>query len=104
VVTIARELPAWEAMKAALRELRLDLGRHAVIAVIAFAVSIAISSALSMAPLPFRILQQHNPMAFIVGAPVQLATSVLNQLCSAAVTCWLLAGFVTLTEDRSPYA
>ena len=74
-ICVARSLPARESLRLAWRAVRDDLGRHLAVAVIAFVVSMALSSAVSAFSIPMTISQHHLPSYELVFTPVRLASS-----------------------------
>jgi hypothetical protein len=98
-ICVARSLPARESLRLAWRAVRDDLGRHLAVAVIAFVVSIAINSIVSAFSIPMTITQHQLPSLTLLFTPVRLASSVVQSMLSAAVGSWLLACFVSMTEE-----
>ena len=98
-VTIARGLAPNDALRAAWGELRRDFARHAIVVVISIGLSMALGMLFSALPLPFRALGTRSVL-FFAGVSVHVGSWILNQACSAAINGWLLAAFVSLTEDQ----
>lgn len=98
-ICVARSLPARESLRLAWRAVRDDVGRHLAVAVIAFVVSMAINSVVSAFSIPMNISQHHLPSLALFFTPVRLATSVVQSMVSAAIGSWLIACFVSMTEE-----
>src|SRR5207248_2398278 len=84
-ICVARSLPARESLRLAWRAVRDDLGRHLAVAVIAFVVSMALSSAVSAFSVPMAISQHHMPSLTLLFTPVRLASSIIQSMVSAAI-------------------
>lgn len=98
-ICVARSLPARESLRLAWRAVRDDVGRHLAVAVIAFVVSMAINSIVSAFSIPMSISEHHLPSLALLFTPVRLATSVVQSMVSAAIGSWLIACFVSMTEE-----
>lgn len=99
-ICVARSLPARESLRLAWRAVRDDLGRHLAVAVIAFVVSMALNSAVSAFSIPMTITQHQLPSMALIFTPVRIASGVIQSIVSAAVGSWLMACFVSMTEER----
>jgi len=98
-ICVARSLPARESLRLAWRAVRDDIGRHLAVAVIAFVVSMALNSVVSAFSIPMTISQHHLPSLALLFTPVRLASSVIQSMVSAAIGAWLMACFVSMTEE-----
>jgi hypothetical protein len=98
-ICVARSLPARESLRLAWRAIRTDLGRHLAVAVIAFVVSMAINSIVSAFSIPMTISSQHLPSLELFFTPVRLASGIVQSMVSAGIGCWLIACFVSMTEE-----
>jgi hypothetical protein len=98
-ICVARSLPARESLRLAWRAVRGDLGRHVAVAVIAFVVSMALNSAVSALSIPMTITQHQMPSMALIFTPVRLASGVIQSMVSAAIGSWLIACFVSMTEE-----
>jgi hypothetical protein len=98
-ICVARSLPARESLRLAWRAVRDDVGRHLAVAVIAFVVSMAINSIVSAFSIPMTISEHHLPSLALLFTPVRLASSVVQSMISAAIGSWLIACFVSMTEE-----
>ncbi|MBV8543372.1 MAG: hypothetical protein JO093_09505 [Acidobacteria bacterium] len=99
-ICVARSLPARESLRVAWRAVRGDLGRHVAVAVIAFVVSMALNSIVSAVSVPMTITQHQVPSMELFFTPVRLVSGVFQSMVSAAVGSWLMACFVSMTEER----
>ena len=99
-ICVARSLPARESLRLAWRAVRDDVGRHLAVAVIAFVVSMALNSVVSAFSIPMSISSHHLPSLELFFTPVRLASSVVQSMVSAAIGSWLIACFVSMTEER----
>jgi hypothetical protein len=99
-ICVARSLPARESLRLAWRAVRDDLGRHLAVAVIAFVVSMALNSIVSAFSIPMTITQHQLPSLALIFTPVRLASSAVQSMVGAAIGSWLLACFVSMTEER----
>ncbi len=99
-ICVARAILAREALRLAWREIRLDLGRHLAIAVITFILSMALNSVVSGFSIPLTFNSQHVPSVALFFAPVRLIGGVIQALVSAAIGSYLIACFVSMTEER----
>jgi hypothetical protein len=98
-ICVARSLPARESLRLAWRAVRDDLGRHVAVAVIAFVVSMALNSVVSAFSIPMTISSQHLPSLELFFTPVRLASGIVQSMVSAGVGSWLIACFVSMTEE-----
>lgn len=98
-ICVARSLPARESLRLGWRAVRDDLGRHVAVAVIAFVVSMALNSIVSAFSIPMTITQHQMPSMALIFTPVRLASGVIQSIVSAAVGAWLIACFVSMTEE-----
>ena len=99
-ICVARSLPGRESLRVAWRAVRDDLGRHVAVALIAFVVSMALNSVVSAFSVPMTITQHQLPSMALFFTPVRLVSGVFQSMVSAAVGCWLMACFVSMTEER----
>ena len=99
-ICVARSLPGRESLRVAWRAVREDLGRHVAVALIAFVVSMALNSIVSAFSVPMTITQHQLPSMALFFTPVRLVSGVFQSMVSAAVGCWLMACFVSMTEER----
>jgi hypothetical protein len=98
-ICVARSLPARESLRLAWRAVRDDLGRHVAVAVIAFVVSMALNSIVSAFSIPMAISTHHLPSLELFFTPVRLASGIVQSMVSAAIGSWLIACFVSMTEE-----
>jgi hypothetical protein len=98
-ICVARSLPARESLRVAWRAVRDDLGRHVAVAVIAFVVSMALNSIVSAFSIPMTISTHHLPSLELFFTPVRLASGIVQSMVSAAIGSWLIACFVSMTEE-----
>jgi len=98
-ICVARALPARESLRLAWRAVRDDLGRHVAVALIAFVVSMALNSIVSAFSVPMAISEHHLPSLALFFTPVRLASGVIQSMVSAAIGSWLIACFVSMTEE-----
>jgi hypothetical protein len=98
-ICVARSLPARESLRIAWRAVRDDLGRHVAVAVIAFVVSMALNSVVSAFSIPMTISSHHLPSLELFFTPVRLASGIVQSMVSAAIGSWLIACFVSMTEE-----
>jgi hypothetical protein len=98
-ICVARSLPARESLRLAWRAVRSDLGRHVAVAVIAFVVSMALNSIVSAFSIPMTISSQHLPSLELFFTPMRLASGVVQSMVSAGIGSWLIACFVSMTEE-----
>jgi hypothetical protein len=98
-ICVARSLPARESLRLAWRAVRDDLGRHLAVAVIAFVVSMAVNSVISTVSIPMTLSAHQVPSFELFFTPVRLASGILQSMISAAVGLWLMACFVSMTEE-----
>ncbi len=99
-ICVARALPARESLRVAWRAVRDDLGRHVAVALIAFVVSMALNSIVSAFSIPMSISQHQMPSMALIFEPMRLVSGVVQSMVSAAVGSWLMACFVSMTEER----
>jgi hypothetical protein len=99
-ICVARSLSARESLRVAWRAVRADLGRHVAIAVITFVVSLALNSLISGFSIPMTLTEHRLPPMALIFTPVRLVIGVIQSIVSAAVGSWLLACFVSMTEER----
>lgn len=99
-ICVARSLPARESLRVAWRAVRDDLGRHVAIALIAFVVSMALNSLVSAFSIPMSITQHQLPSMALLFTPVRLVSGIVQTIVGAAVGSWLVACFVSMTEER----
>jgi hypothetical protein len=99
-ICVSRSLLARESLRVAWRAVREDLGRHVAVAVIAFVVSMALNSVVSAFSIPITITQHQLPSTALIFTPVRLASGFIQSIVSAAVGSWLMACFVSMTEER----
>jgi len=99
-ICVARSLPGRESLRVAWRAVREDLGRHVAVALIAFVVSMALNSVVSAFSVPMTITQHQLPSMALFFTPVRLVSGVFQSMVSAAAGCWLMACFVSMTEER----
>ena len=99
-ICVARSLPARESLRLGWRAVRADLGRHVAVALITFVVSIALNSLISAFSVPMTISQHHMPSMALIFTPVRLVIGVIQSVIGAAVGSWLMACFVSMTEER----
>jgi len=99
-ICVARSLLARDALRAGWREFRLDVGRHLLIAIILFVVSMAVNSLLSGFSLPLTFSSHQVPSAAMLFAPVRIVIAVVQSMISGAVGSCLLACFVSMTQER----
>jgi hypothetical protein len=99
-ICVSRSLLARESLRVAWRAVREDLGRHVAVAVIAFVVSMALNSVVSAFSIPMTITQHQMPSMALIFTPVRLASGFIQSIVSAAVGSWLMACFVSMTEER----
>lgn len=99
-VVVGRNTTVTEAMRASRVEIMADFGRHAVVAILLMAISIAGSMAISMVGWPLSFMKHDSSAMFGVIAPLQFAISCLQSIFSAAVNTWFLAAYISLTEER----
>jgi hypothetical protein len=98
-ICVARSLPARESLRLAWRAVRDDLGRHVAVALIAFVVSMALNSVVSAFSVPMTISSHHLPSLELFFTPVRLASGIVQSMVSAAIGSWLIACFVSMTEE-----
>ncbi|MEA2337941.1 MAG: hypothetical protein QOE82_1948 [Thermoanaerobaculia bacterium] len=99
-ICVARSLPARESLRVARRAVRADLGRHVAIVVIMFVVSMAINSLVSGFSIPMTLSEHRMPPMALIFTPVRIVAGFIQSIVSAAVGSWLLACFVSMTEER----
>ena len=99
-ICVARSLPARESLRVAWRAVRDDLGRHVAVAVIAFVLSLALNSVVSAFSIPMTITQHQIPSMALFFTPIRLVSGVVQSMVSAAVGSWLMACFVSMTEEQ----
>jgi hypothetical protein len=99
-ICVARSLGARESLRVAWRAVRTDLGRHVAIAVIMFVVSMALNSVISAFSIPMSLTEHRMPSMALIFTPVRLTVGVIQSIISAAVGSWLVACFVSMTEER----
>lgn len=99
-ICVARSLPARESLRLGWRIVRADLGRHVAIAVILFVVSMAVNSLISGFSIPMTFSEHRFPSVALMFTPVRLVAGLIQSVVSAAVGSWLLACFVSMTEER----
>jgi hypothetical protein len=99
-VCVAHAVPARESLRIAWRAVRTDLGRHVAIALIMFAISIALNSVVSGFNVPMTFTGHKLPSMALAFAPMRLAAGFVQGIVSAAVGSCLLACFVSMTEER----
>jgi hypothetical protein len=98
-ICVARSLPARESLRLGWRAVRDDLGRHVAVAVITFVVSMALNSIVSAFSIPMTISSHHLPSLELFFTPVRLVSGVIQSMVSAGVGSWLIACFVSMTEE-----
>jgi len=98
-ICVARSLSARESLRVAWSAIRTDLGRHLAVAVIAFVVSMAINSIVSAFSIPMAISSRHLPSFDLLFTPVRLASSIVQSMISAGIGSWVIACFVSMTEE-----
>jgi hypothetical protein len=97
VITMARLLPAREALAAAWADLKRDTARHVVVAVLIWIVSFAVSSVFSIVS---SVGQLQSSMAFRHAfGPLEIASWMVTTVISAAIGAWFLASFTSLLEE-----
>jgi len=99
-VCVARAIPARESLRVAWSAIRTDLGRHLAIAVLMFAISMALNSVTSAFSFPMTFTEHKLPAAALMFAPMRIAAGFVQGMVSAAVGSCLLACFVSITEER----
>ena len=99
-ICVARSLPARESLRLGWRAVRADLGRHIAVAVITFVVSLAVNSLVSAFSVPMTISEHRLPSMALIFTPVRLVIGVVQGVVGAAVGSWLMACFVSMTEER----
>jgi hypothetical protein len=99
VVAVARDTGAADALRAGGSEKRRDVGRHFAVAFIVIAIAFGGAMLISMAGMPMQ-LGGRTPFAAIAFAPLQIISSLVQSIFSAAVGLWFLASYVALTEER----
>jgi hypothetical protein len=99
-ICVARSLLAREALRLAWREIRADLGRHLAIALIVFVLSIALNSVVSGFSIPMTFSSHQIPSMTLLFAPVRIIGGVIQGVISAAIGSFLIACFVSMTEER----
>lgn len=96
VLALAYRLHAMDALAQAWDDFRADTGRHVAVAlillVILFVGSVVLSSMTAFVP-PIR----HSAGFSLAMMPLQLASSFLNGIFSAAIGSWMLACFAALS-------
>lgn len=97
---VARGLAAGDAMRAAWRELRTDLGRHLGVAAVMFVVTMAASMVFSglSAMGSFGRSSSYD----IMMIPLQFSSSIASSIFSAAVSAWFLACYTALAVEPRP--
>jgi hypothetical protein len=99
-ICVARAMGARESLHLAWADFRADLGRHLVIGIIMFVLTIAIASAVSGLSVPMIFSSHRAPGLSLLFAPVRIIASVIQSACSAAIGAFFLACFVVMTEER----
>lgn len=100
-VCVARNLPARESCSRAWRELKADFSRHLIVGLIIYAISFGAAIVLStMSSVVSMTSNRHAPMFGLAFAPLQIVSSLAQSVVSAAIGIWLLACFVSMTEER----
>lgn len=100
-ICVSRSLGALDALRAARREIRLDLGRHLGVFLLLMVISIVVAGFISGVSFPFSIGGHgHRTFLPLFFAPMQLALAIFQNAVSAAIGAWFLASFVALTEER----
>jgi hypothetical protein len=98
----AQRVSTNDAISAAWRAIRQDLGRHVGIAfamlIIAFAASSVASSFSFMAAFG-QIAGRHNPLIPMAMLPLRVFTQFLSVVASAAVTSWYVASYAALAVE-----
>jgi hypothetical protein len=103
VVCVARAAMASAALRLGWAEIRNDFARHFSVAFLVFVIAFGGAMTISMltAPLSFvRGVSHGDPVVNLAFAPMQILSSVLQGVFSAAVGLWFLASYVGLTEER----
>lgn len=98
-VCVGRNTGANDAMRVARKEMMADFGRHFVVALIVFVVSVGGAGVLSTLSMPFSMSPQNHPFDWTVIAPLQIILSIAQSAFSAGVGTWFLASFVSMTEE-----
>lgn len=99
-ICVARAVSARESLRLGWRAIRADLGRHLAVAVIMFVISLALNSLVSGFSIPMRLSEHRVPTMALMFAPIQLIGGVVQGMVGAAIGSWLLACFVSMTEER----
>jgi hypothetical protein len=100
-ICVSRSLGALDALRAARREIRLDLGRHLGVFLLLMVISIVVAGFISGVSFPLSLGSHgHNTFLPLFFAPMQIALSIFQNAVSAAIGAWFLASFVALTEER----
>jgi hypothetical protein len=99
-ICVARAASARESLRLGWRAIRADLGRHLAVAVIMFVISLALNSLVSGFSIPIRLSEHRVPSMALMFAPIQLIVGVVQGMVGAAIGSWLLACFVSMTEER----
>jgi hypothetical protein len=99
-ICVSRAASARESLSLGWRAFRTDLGRHLAIAVLMFAISMAINSVVSGFTIPMNLTSHQMPTVALMFAPIRLVIGVIQGIVGAAVGSCLLACFVSMTEER----
>jgi hypothetical protein len=99
-ICVARSLSARESLRLGWRAVRADLGRHVAVAVITFVISLALNSLISGFSIPMTFSEHRLPPMALIFAPVRIVIGVIQSIISAAVGSWLIACFISMTEER----
>ena len=65
-----------------------------------FVVSMALNSLISGFSIPMTFSEHRLPSMALIFTPVRLVIGVIQSIVSAAVGSWLIACFVSMTEER----
>jgi len=104
-VSVARNLGAVDALRAARREFRLDFGRHLAVGIVMMIIGFMAAMIVSGAGFPLSSFGRHSgrvglDLLPLFLAPVQIVMSMIQSVISSAVSSWTLASFVALAEER----
>ena len=99
-ICVARSVSARESLALGWRAIRADLGRHLAIAVIVIVITMALNSIVSVFGVPMSITEHRLPTMALMFAPVRIVIGVVQGVFSAATGSFLLACFVSMTEER----
>jgi hypothetical protein len=99
-ICVSRSLPARESLSLGWSAFRAELGRHLGVALILFAISMAINSVVSAFGVPMSITEHNMPTMALMFAPVRIVIGMAQGAVGAAIGSCLLACFVSMTEER----